>query len=209
MNINVQRVLATHILYQLELRAWSFGAIEEYLDRFLQSCSQGEYAFFEDQRRYDAAHDYMRHLVQAYADHAEEIDDLLITHLRGWTLERLPALERASLRVAVAELIYTEAPTAAAIAECLKFIERYADPERKKYINGVLGNIARDLGLQDKGRLDLNAADESERGRSDVELNHIEENDVALSDVEPNDVEPNDDARNKAEKSDLLDAQEH
>ena len=52
--------------------------------------------------------EYAETLVRGVADHQHRIDDLLIEHVEGWTLPRMPAVDRAILRIAVYELIWSD-----------------------------------------------------------------------------------------------------
>src|SRR3954465_428100 len=65
--------------------------------------------------------DYAETLVRGYAAHAERIDDLLSEHAEGWTLDRMPAVDRAILRIAVYELVYSiDVPAPVAIDEAVE-----------------------------------------------------------------------------------------
>ena len=75
-------------------------------------------------------------------EHAEHIDDLISSHLQGWTLDRLPAVDRAILRVAVWELLYADdVPEPVAVDEAVQLAKELSTDESPAFINGVLGQV--------------------------------------------------------------------
>ena len=75
-------------------------------------------------------------------EHAAHIDDLISAHLQGWTLERLPAVDRAILRVAVWELLHaTDVPEPVAVAEAVELAKSLSTDESPGFVNGVLGQV--------------------------------------------------------------------
>ena len=73
-----------------------------------------------------------------------EIDAAISAHLTDWTLERLGAVERAVLRIAMWELETGEVPAPVAIDEAVELSKRYATPDAAKLVNGVLSGWLRD-----------------------------------------------------------------
>lgn len=89
---------------------------------------------------------YAQEIVQGVLDHGESIDRLIEDHAVGWTLARMPAVDRAILRVAVWELVHNaEVPDAVAIAEAVEFATVLSTDDSASFVNGVLGAIAEDL----------------------------------------------------------------
>lgn len=85
-------------------------------------------------------------LVTGVDRHRAELDDVLRRYSRGWSLERMPALDRALLRMAVFELVHRpDVPTGAAISEAVELAHRYSTEESGRFVNGMLGRIAADL----------------------------------------------------------------
>ena len=73
---------------------------------------------------------------------AAHIDDLITTHLQGWTLERLPAVDRAILRVAVWELLHAnDVPEPVAVDEAVELAKQLSTDESPGFVNGLLGQI--------------------------------------------------------------------
>jgi N utilization substance protein B len=76
----------------------------------------------------------------------ERIDELLVEHSRHWRLERMPAVDRNLLRMAIAEMIgFRDTPFPIVINEALEIARRYSAPESINFLNGILDAIARAL----------------------------------------------------------------
>src|SRR4051812_339636 len=81
-------------------------------------------------------------LVEGVAEHAARIDTLIDTHARGWSLERLPDVDRAILRMAVFELLWADdVPDAVVIDEAVELAKALSTDDSPAYVNGVLGAI--------------------------------------------------------------------
>ena len=85
-------------------------------------------------------------LLVGVGEHADEIDATIRAYAKGWTLERMPALDRALLRIGVYELSYTpEVPTGAVISEAVELAKTFSTDDSGKFVNGMLSAIAADL----------------------------------------------------------------
>lgn len=81
-------------------------------------------------------------VARGVTEHAAHVDDLISTHLQGWTLDRLPAVDRAVLRVAVWELLYAEdVPEPVAVDEAVELAKSLSTDESPGFVNGVLGQV--------------------------------------------------------------------
>src|SRR6202023_2599348 len=81
-------------------------------------------------------------VARGVTQHAEHIDDLISAHLQGWTLDRLPAVDRAILRVAVWELLHADdVPEPVAVDEAVELAKKLSTDESPGFVNGVLGQI--------------------------------------------------------------------
>lgn len=75
-------------------------------------------------------------------EHAAHVDDLISAHLQGWTLDRLPAVDRAILRVAVWELLHAEdVPEPVAVDEAVELAKELSTDDSPGFVNGVLGQV--------------------------------------------------------------------
>lgn len=84
-----------------------------------------------------------RLLVSGVDEHRERIDDLLAQHARGWTLERMPVIDRSVLRLATFELLgRPEVPVAVVIDEAVELAKRFSTDDSGRFVNGMLSAIA-------------------------------------------------------------------
>jgi transcription antitermination protein NusB len=85
---------------------------------------------------------YTAAAARGVSEHLAHIDDLITSHLQGWTLDRLPAVDRAILRVAVWELLYAEdVPEPVAVDEAVQLAKELSTDESPGFVNGVLGQV--------------------------------------------------------------------
>ncbi|WP_420238583.1 transcription antitermination factor NusB [Telmatobacter bradus] len=85
-------------------------------------------------------------LFRVAIDRQEKIDELIAANSRHWKLERMPAVDRNLLRMAVGEMLaYRSTPFPIVINEALEIARRYAAPESINFLNGMLDSIARSL----------------------------------------------------------------
>ena len=81
-------------------------------------------------------------VARGVTEHAAHVDELISAHLQGWTLERLPAVDRAILRVAVWELLYAnDVPEPVAVDEAVELAKQLSTDESPGFVNGVLGQV--------------------------------------------------------------------
>ncbi|MGY1814187.1 transcription antitermination factor NusB [Blastococcus sp. SYSU D00820] len=81
-------------------------------------------------------------LVEGVVEHSARIDSLIDTHARGWTLQRLPDVDRAILRMAVFELLWADdVPDAVVIDEAVQLARALSTDDSPSFVNGVLGAI--------------------------------------------------------------------
>jgi N utilization substance protein B len=88
---------------------------------------------------------YTAELVEGVTAHRERIDELLGLYAEGWTVERMPGVDRAVLRVGVFELLWRpEVPDAVAIDEAVELAKSLSTDESPRFVNGVLARVLRD-----------------------------------------------------------------
>lgn len=110
----------------------------------------------QDRRHEDghaAMNPYVEVLVRGVASHQEQIDELLSSYSMGWSLDRMPAVDRAILRLGAFEVLWgTDAPEAVAISEAVALAAELSTDESPSFVNGLLGRL-----LELKPRLVLDA----------------------------------------------------
>ena len=123
------RKRALDVLYASDLRA------ENPVDALERAIADGE----------GPSNDYTTTLVRGVVEHQARIDELLATYAQGWTLERMPAVDRNVLRLGVFEVLFADdVPDAVALTEAMSLVRDLSTDESPQFVNGVLGNILRD-----------------------------------------------------------------
>lgn len=92
--------------------------------------------------------DYTSTLVRGVVEHRDRIDEVLSTYSKGWTLGRMPAVDRNVLRIGVYELLWgdEDVPETVAVSEALHLVQDLSTDESPAFVNGLLGSIQRDRG---------------------------------------------------------------
>jgi N utilization substance protein B len=86
--------------------------------------------------------EYTETLVGGVAENLDRLDSVISDHLTDWTLNRLPAVDRAILRVAVWELFHaTDVPPVVAVDEAVELAKQLSTDDSPSFVNGVLGQI--------------------------------------------------------------------
>ena len=89
--------------------------------------------------------EYITRVLEGVLQKRDLLDEKIGNAAKGWTLDRMPLIDLTVMRLAVWEILYEkDIPGSVSIAEALELVERYSDPEDKKFVNGVLGTILRE-----------------------------------------------------------------
>jgi transcription antitermination protein NusB len=81
-------------------------------------------------------------LVEGVQAHITAIDELISTHAVGWTLDRMPAVDRNILRIGVYELVYDDqVPDAVAVSEAVTLARDLSTDESPTFVNGLLARV--------------------------------------------------------------------
>jgi len=87
--------------------------------------------------------EYAREIVSGIAEHGYEIDELIETHAQGWTIERMPLIDLAILRIGIWEIVFNDrVPDGVAIAEAVEFATSLSTDDSARFVNGVLARIS-------------------------------------------------------------------
>jgi transcription antitermination protein NusB len=122
------RESAFKLLYQMEFQK---GDEEAQIAVFLQ-----EHAVDPKEQ------DYFLSVVRGVVQHKAELDAAFSKHLKGWTLNRLPRIDLAILRLAVFEISYLkDVPFSVSVNEAVELAHKYSAEESRGYINAVLGKL--------------------------------------------------------------------
>ena len=85
---------------------------------------------------------YSVDLVEGVVEHLERIDEVLATHSHGWSVARMPAVDRSLLRLGAWEILYNDdVPDAVAVSEAVALAEELSTDESPSFVNGLLARI--------------------------------------------------------------------
>jgi N utilization substance protein B len=84
---------------------------------------------------------YSIELVEGVVAQQERIDELISTYAHGWTLGRMPAVDRAVLRIGAWELLFGDVPDAVAVDEAVELARALSTDESPTFVNGLLGRL--------------------------------------------------------------------
>ncbi len=86
--------------------------------------------------------EYTMELVEGYVQHAARIDELIAQYSVGWTLDRMPAVDRNILRLGAYELVWVDGtPDAVVLDEAVQLAKEFSTDESPSFINGLLGRL--------------------------------------------------------------------
>jgi transcription antitermination protein NusB len=130
MNRHLSRTIAMQSLYEWDMRQGE--DVEPILDRNINE--------FED----DADSAYVRDVVNGTVKVVNEIDNKVATAAPEWPVAQISPIDKAILRVAIYELLYSEeVPPKVAINEAVELAKMFGGENSSKFINGVLGTLYR------------------------------------------------------------------
>jgi N utilization substance protein B len=86
--------------------------------------------------------EYAVTLVEGVHAQRQRIDELIATYSEGWSLARLPGVDRALLRLAIYELLWTDVPAAVVLDEAVELAKSLSTEDSPRFVNGLLGRIA-------------------------------------------------------------------
>lgn len=125
------RELLMQLLYQMELMN--------------DHSTETKDAYLEKNFKEKGHKDYAAQLLELVLSKKDEVDAKINEHSNKWTTSRMPKVDVAILRLATVELLYMEdIPDAVAINEAVDMAKKYSADESKAFINGILGNIAKE-----------------------------------------------------------------
>ena len=123
------------ILYQWDMRK---QPIDEAISAFYES-------LYSEESEEKISHDpFTEELVRGAVGRVEEMDTMITAHSEHWRLDRMAAVDRNILRLAVYEMLAGATPPAVVIDEALELARKFSNEESVSFINGVLDALNRD-----------------------------------------------------------------
>jgi N utilization substance protein B len=123
------RELALQLLYQWDLRAETPEKVEE--------------AFWPGARAAQTTREFAHRLFSGTVAVVEELDKLIEAHATNWRLERMSAIDRNILRLAVFELRFATAPPRVVLDEAVELAKKFSDDAAPAFVNGVLDAVSK------------------------------------------------------------------
>jgi N utilization substance protein B len=123
------REFALQMLFQWEMGKQEPSGIED--------------GFWKNVRAQKSTREFANRLFENAAARAEEIDPIISAHARNWRIERMPAIDRAILRLALTELRTMGTPTKVVINEAVELAKKFSSEDAAPFINGILDAAAK------------------------------------------------------------------
>ena len=124
------RKRALDVLYEADLRS---APLREVLAAYIERLQTPRPPYLS----------YTVALVEGVAEHADRVDELIASYAEGWTLDRMPVVDRNLARIAVYELLHVdEIDDAVAITEAVELAKELSTDDSPRFLNGLLGRIA-------------------------------------------------------------------
>jgi N utilization substance protein B len=125
------REFALQMLFQWEMGKQEPARIEE--------------KFWRSARAQKSTQEFANQLFENAAARAEEVDKIISSHTEHWRIERMAAIDRAILRLAIAELRSMGTPAKVVLNEAIELAKKFSSEEASSFINGVLDAVVKSL----------------------------------------------------------------
>jgi N utilization substance protein B len=130
------RERALQILFEWDARK---SSIDDAIGSFYESL------YSEQSETRPEPDEFIQRLVRGVVENIADIDRRLTQHAEHWRIERMPAVDRNVLRMAIYEMMALDTPPAVAIDEAIELARRFSGEESVQFINGVLDAAKRDI----------------------------------------------------------------
>lgn len=88
---------------------------------------------------------YIEHVLNGVCDKIDKIDNLILSNLKNWTLDRIARIDLAILRLAIYEIMYMQdIPEKVSVNEAVELAKEYGNSDSKSFVNGILAKILKD-----------------------------------------------------------------
>lgn len=134
------RELALQALFQMDFAGTDPDtAVDQALSREMEP----DWSF---DRLPEESAEFARRLVRGAWQHRAESDRLIAQYARGWRVERMAAVDRAILRMAVYEILHCDdVPDSVAAAEAVELAKTFSTADSPRFVNGILGSVIREV----------------------------------------------------------------
>lgn len=111
-----------------------------------QEPSRIEDGFWKIAHAQKSTRDFANQLFESAAARAAELDPVISSHAKNWRIERIAAIDRTILRLALAELRATSTPAKVVINEAVELAKKFSSEDASAFINGILDAAAKSIG---------------------------------------------------------------
>src|SRR5579864_4454803 len=116
-----------------------------------QEPSRIEEGFWKIARAQKSTRDFANQLFESAAARAAELDPVISSHAKNWRIERIAAIDRTILRLALAELRATSTPAKVVINEAVELAKKFSSEDASAFVNGILDAAAKSFGAKAAG----------------------------------------------------------
>jgi len=116
-----------------------------------QEPARVEEGFWKNVRAQKSTQEFANQLFENAAARAAESDPVISEHAKNWRIERMPAIDRAILRLAIAELRTTGTPQKVVINEALELAKKFSSEDAAPFINGILDAAVKAFAAKSSG----------------------------------------------------------
>jgi N utilization substance protein B len=113
-----------------------------------QETSRIENGFWANARAQKSTRDFANQLFENAAARAGELDPIISTHAQNWRIERISAIDRAILRLAIAELRTAGTPPKVVLNEAVELAKKFSSEEAASFINGILDSALKSFAVK-------------------------------------------------------------
>lgn len=114
-------------------------------DMSKQDVSRLEKKFWSNAKAADATRDFANRLFEGTARDIAALDEMIVKHADNWRFERLAAIDRAILRLAIYELRNTDTPPKVVLNEAIELAKKFSSEDSGSFVNGILDAFRKTL----------------------------------------------------------------
>lgn len=103
-------------------------------DNILQYC-------YEENNNEEEEKEYIQKIVLGVSEKYDEINRIILSKLKGWTINRIAKIDLAILRLSIYEIMYTDVPDKVSVNEAVEIAKTYGDDNSSNFVNGVLAKV--------------------------------------------------------------------
>jgi transcription antitermination protein NusB len=117
-------------------------------DMSQQDPARLEAKFWKSAKAADKTREFANHLFEGAANEVSALDEIIGKHCENWRFERLAAIDRAILRLAIHEMSSADTPPKVVLNEAVQLAKKFSSEESGGFVNGVLGSVHKSLTIK-------------------------------------------------------------